>query len=103
MPVNVLAREAFDLPPGQTFSAPNTSRELKVVRHRTLDFDVWAVVTKKERSNTFFSPCSISRSSSPLTGRKNERECQTEGKIKSHILGPTRQQTEIYFKNKNGT
>lgn len=75
---------------------------MKIVRHRTTDFDLWSIVPKKKSTpkvkvvpeNT---PLNQSRPLSEISAceiAKRERK-------RFPILGPTRQQTEIYFKDKS--
>ncbi|CAG2231585.1 unnamed protein product [Mytilus edulis] len=75
---------------------------MKIVRHRTTDFDVWSVIpdkksTTKPKSVHENSPLNLSRPMSEVSAYELEKK---EGH-KFPILGPTRQQTDIYFKHKS--
>ena len=75
---------------------------MKIVRHRTTDFDVWSVIpdkksTTKPKSVHENSPSNLSRPMSEVSAYELEKK---EGH-KFPILGPTRQQTDIYFKHKS--
>lgn len=75
---------------------------MKIVRHRTTDFDVWSIVPEKKSTpkakvvpeNT---PLNRSRPLSEISAY----EIAKREKKKFPILGPTRQQTEVYFKDKS--
>lgn len=69
------------------------------VRHRTTDFDVWSVVPDKKNTNRGKSvPENTPRNLSRPCSEVSAYELQKIEK-KFPILGPTRQQTEIYFKH----
>ena len=121
-------RHKMEAPPGQTISAPGaikmtpgTPRVLNLVRHRTMDFEVWGVVDDPTTSVAMISPGCITK----LDARRSKSEigCSSIDKVNQNIqgtnnfqadgsgqaenvrmvpvLGPTRQQTDIYIKEKD--
>lgn len=75
---------------------------MKIVRHRTTDFDVWSIVPDKKSTPKVKvvpenSPLNRSRPLSVISAYK----LANRERKKFPILGPTRQQTEIYFKDKS--
>lgn len=105
--IEKLGSKSFQLVRDKTkeFLKKNRSN-FKFVRHKTSDCDVWEIksVGSREGSSSAYSnrrmtfgplntPVSLSRPSSwAETGANKDK--------KIPILGPTRQQTEIYFKTK---
>lgn len=73
---------------------------VKFVRHRTTDFDVWSVVPdKKAQSRGKPVPENTPRNLSRPCSEVSAYELEKLAEKKFPILGPTRQQTEIYFKH----
>ncbi|KAL3881613.1 hypothetical protein ACJMK2_028029 [Sinanodonta woodiana] len=96
-------------PPGQVFSPKGrlsvtlgTGRDTRLVRYKTVDFEVLGVVARQERSKTL-PVFSTTADSSVVTSHSNshgEIQPKPEDRYRVPVLGPTRQQTELYLKKK---